>query len=752
MRVPRKDDALNDALEVLDEKFILAQQSRKSMTDAEILPRALELLTADENEFIDHEVEHCISDTRYFMENYYVIRDERGRLKTLYEFWSHQEILHETIEDEWKKKGCCRLIVLKPRQAGSTTWNAARIFHSTIFVPNTFSLVMAQDDTVSAEIYQRIIDAYHNLPWWLRPEYLSKQQGKQVIFQRSDEQQRSVDPGLGSTLHISNAQKSTGVAIGRTIKNILASEMSRWPDAQVWTADIKPSLNAPDMLGIIESTAFGRSGLYYNMWKAAESGKSIWRALFIPVYKVKKYFLPVYKSDDFSLTSDEKSLRRGVRERENYTIPLGYFKWRREQIVETINATKSDETFLESYPETSGQAFISSGFCAFPRKCLNEQEQKNCRVPALIGEIEYNDTQPQHPLLNLKPPKPEEVLDRPELFNRLWVWREPDENDAVEYYIGADVASGTAEDYSDAAVYRIGYGLEPSVQVAEWHGWVNASYFARIIAALGYWYHTAEIAVEYARDGITTGNELRVALDYPAIYRWRRMDRIHTQTTVMHWLTNHQTRDDAINRMSQHLLDRTIVIHNRHLIEEMRDFGRFEGETKAEGMDSPDDMVMANIICMAALYQTGKRQEYAENAGLTGEGSRHAHLLPKTPQIFAIHNQFGQAIPIKETITSMEMGNKLIAEMSKKHGIDLSKQWKVVPQLVGKWNTIWSPCFDSTGAEHELMAIHGMPGQEQMKNPDAVNRMRSLIHARAKFGEELITETDYSEIGIGDDE
>src|SRR5208337_4617032 len=186
-------------------------------------------------------------------------------------------------------------------------------------------------------------------------------------------------------------------------------------------------------------------------------GKSIWRALFIPVYKVKKYFLPVYKSDDFSLTSDEKSLRRGVRERENYTIPLGYFKWRREQIVETINATKSDETFLESYPETSGQAFISSGFCAFPRKCLNEQEQKNCRVPALIGEIEYNDTQPQHPLLNLKPPKPEEVLDRPELFNRLWVWREPDENDAVEYYIGADVASGTAEDYSDAAVYRIGY-------------------------------------------------------------------------------------------------------------------------------------------------------------------------------------------------------------------------------------------------------------------------------------------------------
>ena len=159
MRVPRKDEALNDYLDILDEKFVLAQQSKKSLSDIEILPRALELLTDDENEFIDREVSRCISDRRYFMENYYVIRDERGRLRTLYPFFSHQDIIAETVEDEWRRKGCCRLIILKPRQAGSTTWNAALIFHSTIFVPNTFSLVMAQDDAVSGEIYQRIIDA-----------------------------------------------------------------------------------------------------------------------------------------------------------------------------------------------------------------------------------------------------------------------------------------------------------------------------------------------------------------------------------------------------------------------------------------------------------------------------------------------------------------------------------------------------------------------------------------------------------------
>jgi hypothetical protein len=619
---------------------------------------------------------------------------------------------------------------------------------------------MAQDDTVSNEIYQRILDAYSLLPFWLKPEYLSKQQGRQVIFQRADEHQRTVDPGLGSTLHVSNAQRSTGVAIGRTVRNILASEASRWPDPQVWTADIKPSLNAPDMLGIIESTAYGRHGLYYNLWNAAEKGKSVWRALFIPVYKVRKYSMPVYKSEHFALTPEEKGLRNNVKTKENFTIPLGFFKWRREQIIETIAATQSSRTFKESYPITPGEAFISSGRCAFPDTCLDEQEQEFCRPPSMIGEINYVGAD-QPPELKMHAPTEEEILECPEQHDRFWVWEEPNDNAMVEYYLAADVASGTAKDYSDATVYRIGYGIEPSVQVAEWHGWVNAAHFARIIAAIGYWYHTAEVAVEYMRDGVTTGNELKTSLDYPAIYRWKKMDRLNVHTQNIHWITNHQTRDDAISRMSQHLLDRTIIIRNRHLIEEMRDFGRFDGEEdyKPEGLDSPDDMVMANIIAMAALHQSGKRQEYAELAGMSGDGQKHAHLLPKTPVVFSIHNQFGQSVPVNEVITSLDMGNKLIAKMSKQYGFDLSKQWRVVPVTVSRANTCWSPIWDQSGAENELAVIHGMPGQEIMKNPDAVSRLRELRHLRAKYGEQQFTDdtessTDYTaDVGTvyGDD-
>jgi hypothetical protein len=238
------------------------------------------------------------------------------------------------------------------------------------------------------------------------------------------------------------------------------------------------------------------------------------------------------------------------------------------------------------------------------------------------------------------------------------------------------------------------------------------------------------------------------------------MDKVSgIATQHIHWLTNTRTREDMINRMGEAMLDKTIEIRNRHTINEMRDFGRYEGEIKAAGIDNNDDMVCANCIAICALHQSGKRQEWAESSGIAGEGAKHAHLLPKAPAIYAVFNQFGVQV---EQCASEAAGWKRIDDIGKQHGIpNLHNQWKVVPLAVGKWNTIWSPAWDSTGAEHELQSVHGLSSRDQMANPDAVNRMRQLIHMRAKFGDERSmmgsdtdtdTATDYSEIGVGDDD
>ena len=162
--------------------------------------------------------------------------------------------------------------------------------------------------------------------------------------------------------------------------------------------------------------------------------------------------------------------------------------------------------------------------------------------------------------------------------------------------------------------------------------------------------------------------------------------------------------------------------------------------------DSADDMVMSNIIALAALYQSGKVQEWSEIAGIAGEGSKHAHLLPSCPHVYSLCDQFGRQI--QGDIPSEAAGNLLIEQMEKKHNVKLKGKWRIVPVVVQRANTVFSQLWDTTGAEHELAAIHGMSGQEIMKNPDAVSAYRKMLHMQAKSGGNNIEE--YS--GSGDDD
>jgi hypothetical protein len=719
MYIPRRDNSLNDSIEALDALFA---EDAKSKYDV-----AWEMVAQqqDYSDFIDREIERCTFDRRYYLENYHVIKDEEGNAQTLYPFWDHQEIIMEVLERKWSEDGCYRLIILKPRQCGGTVFSGGIIFQATIFSERVFTLMMAQSRKTTGELYRRIWDAYNSLPWWLRPEMESKVQEDRFVFQRGDETRRMLDPGLASTLVIANAQEQAGVAIGKTIRVAHFSEASRWPSDDMWSADIEPSMNAKDTQAIMESTAYGRQGIFHAKWEAAIKGDDAeWTPVFIPVYRVRKYFLPVLKGSGFTLTDDEKVFRANVRDRERFTIPLGFFNWQRRKVKAYINNARSMEglyKFQESFPSTWEEAFISSGLCAFPRRCLAEQEKLHCKPPLMIGEIDYvgPDLPPQ--MVGMHPPEPGELLEKPEFENRMWIWELPDDLDtSAEYYLAADTASGTAKDFSNAIVYKLGYGENSWVQVANWHGKINPAYFARIVAALGYWYHTAELAVEYMGPGVTTGNELTGPLDYPNLYRWKHLDKVSGQSTLhLHWQTTWRTRDDMITRMEGALLDKTIKLRDKHLIAEMRDFGRYEGEGRAEGISNNDDMVVSSMIGIAASYQSGKGGAAWAEEHMAMRGDR-ASLMPQQPMVWGIYN-IGSVL-VEQLPTEKECRDK-IAELEKKHKITLP--WTVRGIPVTKANTIWSPIFDAgSGPERDLYQHHGV--EPKNMNPDLVNAYQEM--------------------------
>jgi hypothetical protein len=710
VRVPRRNPDLNDAIEVMQDHFMNCGQD---------ITRAWAELPRDGLQFIETEIGKAM-ELRYYLENYHVIKTEHGQLKTLFPFWDHQEILHEAIQEEWTEHGYCKIIVLKPRQTGISVWTAASMLHHTMFTPHCFTMIVAQNDDTSEYIYQMSLNAYANLPWWLKPEWMYKTKNGGIEFQRSDEKERMVDPGLGSGLQVSAATKTSGVAIGRSIRALHASEVSRWPNDEVYEGDIKPSMNARDTYQVFESTGYGRQGLFYDEWCAAVDGESDMRAVWIPVYKVKKYYtLPENMPEIFELADDERAFNERVKTEEHFEIPDTFWDFRRNRMRAAKRKGKK-AGFLESYPLTPNEAFQSSGLCAFDRDSLEWQDM-NCRHrPMFSGEITLVSMEP--PRINtddIMLVKPDDILPRRKSGRggkRMHIWEMPEASET--YYVSADVALGNGGDYSVAVVWRAGQGMEPDSMAATWWGWIPPKKYAHVLAAIGIFYNMAEVAVEYMKDGITTGNELR-DMDYPNLYRPQWKDKITNQASnYLHWLTNSKTRDEIIGCMNEALLDHTVVIRDADMLDESIDFAAMETGGRSEGQGNEDDGIMAGMIGLYCCRETTKHLKTSvatEKVRDTGE----LHIYGVYDNIMRQRGQYNTQ-----------------AEAQKM--VDGKAGWQVRPLLVCNANTLFSPIFDGTGAERDLHLRHGMHSTEI--TPDVVwafkSSMRNFDPVGVEYGED----------------
>ena len=491
------------------------------------------------------------------------------------------------------------------------------------------------------------------------------------------------------------------------------SEVSRWPNDEVFEGDIKPSMNAMDTYQVFESTGYGRNGLFYEQWCAAEDGDNDMRAVWIPVYKVKKY----YKAPDktFELADDERNFNERVKKDEKFDIPDAFWCFRRER----MRAAKRSGTkagFLESYPLTPTEAFQSSGLCAFDRDSLEWQEINKVRKPMFAGEITLISVDP--PRVNtddIAVVEDGEILPRRKSGRggkRFHIWEMPERGST--YYVSADVALGNGGDYSVAIVWRAGHGIEPDTMVASWWGWIPPKKYAHTIAAIGIFYNNAEVAVEYMKDGITTGNELR-DMDYPNLYRPQFKDRLtHQASNYLHWLTNSKTRDEIIGCMNEALLDRTVVMRDADLLDECIDFAAMETGGRAEGQGNSDDGCMASMIGLYCLRETTKH--------LKTSAAKEAQRDTGELHVYGVYDNLMRQRGQHNTQAEAD------AMVKGKPG------WRVVPILVCNANTLFSPIFDAMGAESELYSKHGMHSTQIL--PDVVYAFRNATQAAGRASDE----------------
>jgi hypothetical protein len=248
--------------------------------------------------------------------------------------------LHRIIEEQKAKTGRVRVVVLKARQLGVSTYVASRFYHRVVNAPGLRTIILAHKVDASRNLFQIVKRFHDQLPDEMRPS-IGVSNAEELIFDK-------IDSG-----YLVQVATTEGAGRSATAQLLHASETAFWPDLQTQWASVMQTV--PDMDGtevIIETTANGYND-FFKLWRKAEAGESEFLPIFLPWSVAPEYRATV--PDDFEMTSAEKRLA------ELHKLDVEQIVWRRNK----VSQLGGEELFCQEYPLTASEAFIAASFDSF---------------------------------------------------------------------------------------------------------------------------------------------------------------------------------------------------------------------------------------------------------------------------------------------------------------------------------------------------------------------------------------------------
>lgn len=289
--------------------------------------------------------DQCRNDFRFFSEHCLKIKNKLGNQQA-FEWNSAQELLHESIEEQKRRTGRVRKIIVKGRQQGVSTYVGARFYHNSSMNRgrNTFILSHKKDTT---DALAAIVDRYqeHN-PF---APIVGKDNVLEMQF-----------PRLDSSYYLETAG-ATSSGRGKTSLNFHGSEVAFWNNAPAHFSGAVQTVPDDDGTEVcLESTANGVTGAFYERTQDAIQRKGDYELCFIPWFLQKEYTRRV--PEGFELTDEQEGeygCNIGLTEREymdTFGLTLGQMVWRRNKIHE-LKAEGGLALFDQEYPATVELAF-----------------------------------------------------------------------------------------------------------------------------------------------------------------------------------------------------------------------------------------------------------------------------------------------------------------------------------------------------------------------------------------------------------
>lgn len=475
------------------------------------------------------------------------IRTKQGDIKTL-KLNTVQSKLNDIVEKQLASDGKVRVIILKARQQGLSTFVHGWLYWRLSQLKAKKGLVVAHVADSTRALFDMYKRTHAEMPAILQPstKYSSR---RELAFD-----------ALDTSLMVATAG-GDGIARGETITHAHLSEVAFWPKSTAsdnLNALMQAIPNDSDTAVFVESTANGMSGPFYDLWKGALEGTNGFIPFFSPWFDSPEYRRPV--PDYFEKTLDEEDLAA------KYGLDDEQLMFRREKI-----AQNGREQFQQEYPSNADEAFIASGRPVFHPEQITERLSKvgpPIKRMALEGGVFR-----EHPR------------------GELYVYR--DHDPAETYYIGADVAMGLRG--GDFSVAQVLDGQKR--QVGVWRGHVHPDYFADVLFALGTYYNEARIAPENNNHGLLTAVRLGRDLAYPNVFTEVGEGQLNDRESIsIGFRTTSKTKPLIIDRLRGALREDEMELNDSVTLREMLSFVVTEsgGMEAEEGLH--DDCVMALAI------------------------------------------------------------------------------------------------------------------------------------------------------------
>lgn len=587
---------------------------------------------------VDELRERLLTDTPFYAEHCLKIIDKRKKLVPLVPK-AEQLRFDAALEAQRAAGKPMRVIVLKARQIGFSTWMQAKMIQRATTQPYQECVTVAHDMKTATKLFRMGLRMYRHLPQdpqlGIKPPISNRKSGRKLEFGNPSRLAADAgDEGLGSIYEVDTA-KEVESGRGGTLSVFHGSEVAFWDDIEGKLTGLLESVPEDiDTLVGLESTAKGFNE-FKDRWDDAYEGRSDYIPFFSPWFEDPAYtrpFLDEYQREAFlesfgkeRIGEDEPMLR------ERFGLTDEQLHWRRHKIRSDLGG-KMNKWYAE-YPATPQEAFIATGSKAFEpslvAKVMAMTEKTDPRVVSddlpgpKVGQLEVTKRamkRGRHGMVEVPTgyvwvPKGFAPLDGDSHWR---VWEEPQEDG--QYIASMDPSDDEETDRGETAWTAIEVINHRTLeQVAEYRtrdpmALVTIQLY---IAAL-YWNQALVVVERTGGYGTTALNTIYHDFKYPRprVYFRRSDDSREREGDRIGWYTDRTSKPPLLQSGEQLLLEENHGIKSRLLAEELTTYVREpSGKTRPE-KNKFADLLMAWLIAQYVAHQVKPRSKRIGSTGV----------------------------------------------------------------------------------------------------------------------------------------